>query len=138
VRVFLDTNVLASAFGTRGLCADVLRLILAEHDLVLGEVVIAESRKVLKMKFGVSAPTVTEIENFLRGYHVEPRPRDLLDLPLREHGDVLVVTSALRARADVLVTGDSEMLELKKTPESLRIRSPRQFWTLATGRRQRR
>jgi len=25
VRVFLDTNVLASAFGTRGLCAEVMQ-----------------------------------------------------------------------------------------------------------------
>jgi len=38
VRVFLDTNVLASAFGTRGLCADVLHIILREHELITGEV----------------------------------------------------------------------------------------------------
>ena len=42
MRVFLDTNVLASAFGTRGLCADVLRLIMAEHELITGEVVVEE------------------------------------------------------------------------------------------------
>ncbi len=137
MRVFLDTNVLASAFGTRGLCTDVLRLIIAEHDLVVGEVVIAELREVLKRKFGVTASTVAEVEGFLRGYHVEPRPRASLNLPLRDRADVLVVTSALRAHADVLVTGDSEMLALRKTPERLRILSPRQFWTLAAGSRQR-
>ena len=32
MRVFLDTNVQVSAFATRGLCADVLRLVLAEHE----------------------------------------------------------------------------------------------------------
>jgi hypothetical protein len=61
VRVFPDTNVLASAFGTRGLCADVLRLILADHELVTGEVVIEELRKVLRNKFEVSAATVKEV-----------------------------------------------------------------------------
>ena len=47
MRVFLDTNVLVSAFATRGLCADVLRLILAEHTLVTGEVVLRELRRAL-------------------------------------------------------------------------------------------
>jgi len=32
VRVFFDTNVLVSAFATRGLSADLLRLVLTEHD----------------------------------------------------------------------------------------------------------
>ena len=31
-------NVLVSAFATRGVCADVLRVVLAEHTLVTGEV----------------------------------------------------------------------------------------------------
>jgi len=29
VRVFLDTNVLVAAFATRGLCADLMRVVLA-------------------------------------------------------------------------------------------------------------
>ena len=34
VRVFFDTNVLVSAFLARGLCADLLRLVLREHSLL--------------------------------------------------------------------------------------------------------
>ena len=37
MNVALDTNVLAAAFGTRGLCADLLRVVLTGHDLVLAE-----------------------------------------------------------------------------------------------------
>ena len=48
MRIFPDTNVLACAFGKRGLCADVPRLVLAEHELVTGEVVIEELRAVPK------------------------------------------------------------------------------------------
>jgi predicted nucleic acid-binding protein len=40
VRVFFDTNVLVSAFLARGLCADLLRLVLTEHTLVTSEVVL--------------------------------------------------------------------------------------------------
>jgi predicted nucleic acid-binding protein len=100
VRVFPDTNVLASAFGTRGLCADVLRLILGEHEPVTGEVVIEELRRVLSRKFGVPADTVQEIESLLRGYHVEPEPRHLPDLKLSERNDLLLVGSAVRANAE--------------------------------------
>ena len=132
MRVFLDTNVLASAFGTRGLCVDVLRVILGEHELVTGEVVIEELRRVLSRKFGVPADTVKEIESFLCGYHVEPKPRELPNLNLSERAALMVVGSAITAKAEVLITGDHEMLALKKKPEGLRIVSPREFWNLAT------
>ncbi len=132
MRVFLDTNVLASAFGTRGLCVDVLRVILGEHELVTGEVVIEELRRVLSRKFGMPVDTVKEIESFLRGYHIEPKPRQLPDLELSEQGDLLVVASAVSARTEFVITGDHEMLALKKKPEDLRIVSPREFWNLAT------
>jgi predicted nucleic acid-binding protein len=48
LRGFLDTNVLVSAFATRGLCADVLRHVLTEHELLTGEVVLAELRRALR------------------------------------------------------------------------------------------
>jgi uncharacterized protein len=138
LRVFPDTNVLASAFGTRGLCADVLRLILREHELVTGEVVLEELRAVLRRKFGVPAKAVTEIESFLRGYQVQPKPRELPGLKLGDRNDLLVIGSALKAEAEILVTGDREMLELDEKPEALQIVSPREFWNLAAGRGKRR
>lgn len=66
MKVFLDTNVLVSAFATRGLCADVLRQVLAEHELLVGERVLREVRRVLRVKLRVSQPAVDEIEQFLR------------------------------------------------------------------------
>jgi uncharacterized protein len=134
VRVFPDTNVLASAFGTRGLCADVLRLILAEHELVTGELVIEELRGVLRRKFRVPAETVKEIESFLRSYHVEPKPLELPKLMLGDHNDLVVVASALKSEAEILVTGDQEILDLDEKPQGLRILSPREFWNVAAGK----
>ncbi len=130
MKIFLDTNVLASAFATRGLCADVLRHIVDWHELVIGEVVIEELREVLKRKFGTPAATVAEVEAFLRGYHVEPKVRKLPDLRLSQRNDILVVASAAAAGATVLVTGDREILELDNKPEGLQIMSPRDFWNM--------
>ena len=66
MRVFLDTNVLVSAFTTRGICADVVTVVVAEHQLVLGESVLAELTRVLSDKMKVPAPTIEEAESFLR------------------------------------------------------------------------
>ncbi|MFZ0889500.1 MAG: putative toxin-antitoxin system toxin component, PIN family [Candidatus Binataceae bacterium] len=131
MRVFLDTNVLASALGTRGLCSDVLRLILAEHELVTGEVVIEELRTVLRKKFSVPDQMVREIEAFLRDGYVAPEPERLPDLAPADRGDLRVIASALSARANVLVTGDRELLALTK-PQGLKVSSPREFRNIAS------
>lgn len=75
MRVFLDTNVLVSALTTRGLCADVLRVVLAEHDLIIGDVVLDELRRVLTERFLVPVPPqrVKEAETYLRTFEVVAR-----------------------------------------------------------------
>jgi predicted nucleic acid-binding protein len=80
VRVFLDTNVLASAFGSRGLCADLVRLLFAEHELVTSEFVLDELNRTLRDKFGVPEATVQEILALLRGHHVQSAPEKLLSI----------------------------------------------------------
>mgnify|MGYP002814035003 CR=1 FL=1 len=58
MRVFLDTNVLVSAFATRGMCADVLRVVLAEHTLITREVVLRELSRVLRTRIGMPSRLV--------------------------------------------------------------------------------
>jgi uncharacterized protein len=129
VRVFLDTNVLVSAFATRGLCADVVRHVLAEHQLVIGEVVLRELRKALRAKLKLPAATVTAIEELLREGEVIPKPRTPSDLEVRDPDDRWALVSAIAGRADVLVTGDRDLLEVAaRSP--VRIVDPRGFWTL--------
>ena len=129
MRVFLDTNVLVSAFATRGLCADLLRYVLVEHDLLVAEVVLAELRRVLKTRIRLPAPTVEEIERFLREYEVIPKPRTPPATKLRDPDDAWVLESALVGHADVLVTGDHDLLSLAGGVP-LRIVDPRGFWKL--------
>jgi predicted nucleic acid-binding protein len=66
VKAFLDTNVLVAAFTTRGLCADVPRTVLAEHELLLSPTLIEELRRTLVEKIGVPEQTVRDIVTFLR------------------------------------------------------------------------
>lgn len=127
MKVFLDTNVLVSAFTTRGLCADLLRRVLAEHELVTGEVVLRELRDVLLVRFRMPKVEVDGIEAFLRGFVVAPEPAAPHAVPIRDPDDGWVLASAVAAAADVLVTGDAELLVVADQVE-LRVMSPRQFW----------
>ncbi len=129
MRVFLDTNVLVSAFATRGVCADVLRVVLAEHTLVSGEVVLEELRRALRTRIKLPARLIDEIEGLLREHEVTPRPTERSPLPIRDPDDRWVLASAVDARADVLVTGDRDLLDVA-ADASVEIVDPRAFWEL--------
>jgi putative PIN family toxin of toxin-antitoxin system len=129
VRVFLDTNVLVAAFATRGLCADVMRAVLAEHQLITGEVVFTELRSLLVRRFKLPTATVEDILALLRDQEVVPKPRQPSDVPVRDPDDRWILASAAAGRADVLVTGDRDLLDVAgKAP--LPILDPRGFWNL--------
>jgi uncharacterized protein len=127
VRLLLDTNVLASAFATRGLCADVLRVALSDHELVVPEVVLDELRRVLRTKFRVPPPLVSEIEALLREHDVVRKPRSPGAVRLRDSSDEWILASALAGRADLIVSGDGDLLVLGSTGP-VPVLSPRQFW----------
>jgi putative PIN family toxin of toxin-antitoxin system len=129
LRVFLDTNVLVSAFASRGVCADVLRVVLAEHTLVTGEVVLRELGRVLRARIGLPPGIVREIDEFLREYEVVPKPATRAAVPQRDPDDQWVVASAVGSRADVLVTGDRDLLDIA-ADASIKIVDPRGFWEL--------
>ena len=129
MRVFLDTNVLVSAFASRGLCAEVLELVLLDHDLILGRNVLRELEKALREKVKLPVARLTEIVAFISSEatqvidHAEPA-NVKVDEP-----DALVLGEALTSHADLFVTGDAALLRLASVG-ALKIVSPRQFWEL--------
>jgi uncharacterized protein len=129
VRVCLDTNVLIAAFATRGLCADVLRAVLTEHDLVLGEVIFAEFRRVLKTKFRVPEDRVSSALAVFSTVDIVPKPAEPSSLQVRDRTDRWVLATALAGQADVLVTGDADPLDVADRAP-LPILAPRAFWEL--------
>lgn len=127
MRVFLDTNVLASALATRGLCSDLFRVVVAEHDLVVGEVVLEELRRVLAAKFGVPADRVAEVAELLRAYEMVSRPAKPDPILVSDAADRWILASARAANVDILVTGDAELLTVSNQAP-FRVASPRAFW----------
>ena len=129
MRVFLDTNVLVAAFATRGLCADVMRVVLAEHQLITGEVVLTELRSVLIRRIKLPQGKVDDIVELLRDQEVVPKPANPSEVLVRDPADRWILASAVAGRADVLVTGDRDLLDVADKA-SLPILDPRGFWNL--------
>jgi len=130
VRVFFDTNVLVAAFATRGLCADVFRLVLVEHELLVPPALIEEVIRTLTKKIHVPDQVVRGVVAFLRaaGSTVEGAP-ERPPIAVRDPDDVVILGEVLSGGADVLVTGDKDLLVLGQVG-ALRILDPRGFWEL--------
>ena len=127
MKVFFDTNVLVSAYTARGICADLLRHILAEHELLTGEVNLVELRHVLRDRFQAPSELIASIEAELRDEHIVPKPMKPSPLPIRDPDDRWVLASAVDGRADLLVTGDQDLLTIADQAP-LAIVDPRGCW----------
>ena len=127
MRIFLDTNVLVAGFAARGLCADVLRTVLAEHELITGEVVLGEVRDVLAQRIKLPPAVAADIVALLRAQEVIPIPASRSDIPVRDPDDQWILASAIAGHADVLVTGDHDLLAIAERAP-LTILNPRGLW----------
>jgi putative PIN family toxin of toxin-antitoxin system len=136
MKVFLDTNVLASAAATRGLCADVLREVFASHELFISDQVLFELKRVLGLKFGVGQDLIDDFIWLLLRDSVLAQPAELPRIELKDRDDLAIVGAAATAGVEVLVTGDKELLDLGRLG-NLEILSPRKFWERLKAQQQR-
>ena len=56
----------------------------------------------------------------------------MIQIPIKDQDDILILSAAIRGGAECFVTGDREILNLNSIQE-MRVLSPRQFWELITG-----
>ena len=132
MKVVLDANVIVAAFATRGLCESIFEFCLHSHEIILGERLLEEVRKNLSKKLRLPARTVSEITAFLRENATLVAPACLPATSCRDPNDVHVLGTATASHADYLVTGDKDLLVLKRF-RSIPIVSPRAFSDLVHG-----
>lgn len=137
MKVLFDSNIWVSALATRGLCADLLRLAMrrhgyAEFELLICEAVRLETLRILSDKLK-AAPTILENANAAMNLVREVDagvwhpPEDFPD-----PDDVGIVSAALGAQADWLVTGDKALLALVRI-ESMACLAPRPAYERLLG-----
>jgi uncharacterized protein len=128
VKVVLDANVLLSGAFATGLCSVLIDTLVASRawQIHLSDALLIEFHRHASGKFG--APP-EKIEAFLRpilDWAVMVTPSPVAQEACRDPNDLPVLGTALSARADVLVTGDKDLLTLVSF-QSIPILSPRQF-----------
>jgi putative PIN family toxin of toxin-antitoxin system len=133
MKVFLDTNVLVSAMATRGLCADVLREVLTSHQLVVSTPLFTELKRALRQKLQIPAELIDDAIEILQQDAHFATPSTFSDVKIRDKDDLMILSSALNGNADLLVTGDKELLDLGKVRD-MEIVSPRGFWKKVQAR----
>lgn len=127
MKVFLDTNVLVAAFATRGLCEDVLRVILVHHELLVGQSVVEELERVLVEKLRMPRDQASRVADFVRENARVIEPTEPAAWPESDPDDRWVLAAAMEGAADVLVTGDKDLLQIAGVAP-LPIVSPRELW----------
>ena len=125
--MLLDTNVLVAAFATRGLCQDVLRVVLAEHSLLASETILDELERTLAGKLRMPHRGVREVVTFIREQGDVAAPVDPAPWPENDPDDRWIVAAAIDGAADVLVTGDKDLLPVNREVR-FQIVTPRGFW----------
>lgn len=132
MRIFLDTNVLVSAFASRGLCAEVVEVVLLDHHLIIGRAVLRELEKALCEKVSLSVARSAEIVEFVSSEATQVVQQAEPAIANVDAADALVLGEALAGHADLFVTGDAALLRVASV-DALKIVSPRQFWEVLRG-----
>jgi putative PIN family toxin of toxin-antitoxin system len=131
-RICLDSNVLVAAFVARGLCADLLRLVMSEYELVAPELVAQNVRRTLSEKLKASPAALSTVEAIFERCDIVARGDSPSPIAVRDPDDERVLADAKSAGAEILVSGDQDLL-LVAEGSPIRILSPRAFMTLARG-----
>ena len=132
MKVVLDTNVIIAAFAARGLCADLYELCLADHQVVTSTHILDEVSDKLLSKLRLPVSRVADIRRHLEGVATVVVPIEVAVETCRDADDLPVIGTALAAQAEVLVTGDDDLLTLGAV-EGVRIVTPRRFWEMIKG-----
>ena len=127
MRVFLDTNVLAAGFATRGLCSDLVREVLENHELVTSLEILVELKRILTKKFKVPAEQVEEVLNLVHASSQIAEPSAQAAYEISDLDDVPHLSAAETAQCDFFVTGDKELWSTSPIG-AMRVVSPRDFW----------
>ena len=132
MRVVLDTNVFTAAVVADGLCRDLVRVRVLAHKLLTSPPLLRELRTTSRKKFAVEPVELLLLSQLNEevGIVAPVRPGRRV---CRDKSDDIVLATAIAGKADVIVTGDDDLLVLKQF-RGIRILSPRQFLELLDRR----
>jgi putative PIN family toxin of toxin-antitoxin system len=117
--------VLIAGLVAEGLCRDIVKHRLPACEVVTSHFLLDELAEKLKEKFGIDPKSLPLLEVYVNHATLveavrPPRP------VCRDPDDDLVLATALEGNAEIILTGDQDLLVLKEF-HRIKILSPRQF-----------
>src|SRR3989344_8733805 len=114
IRLVLDTNIIISSVFWRGNPYEVIRRgILGEYQLVISAEILGEVIDKLRNKFQFPEESIQELIDILMTYCHVVETINKFDV-VRDKKDNKIIECAFDGKADYIVTGDSDLLELKE------------------------
>ena len=131
MRIVIDTNVFISGLVFDGIPEKVIKSALSkDNKLIISAYIINETSRNLKNKFGLQPESLQLYQATMSVSQViyfDPFLWVLSDEP-----DNRVLETALKGKADFIVTGDKKLLGLKRY-KNIRIIKPAEFLNLIAG-----
>ena len=128
MRVLIDSSVLVAAHISRaGVCAELLEDVLMDHELVMSQFIIDELARKLRDKFKFTEDEIAQVRSHLLADCEMVSPVEVLSTACRDPNDLPVLGTAVAGRADVLITVDKDLLDLREY-SGISIIRPGQFW----------
>ena len=115
MRVVFDTNIFISAFVIPGSLAEkaILKMIEGEDSLLISKDIIHEVLSVLSLKFGRDREALSHVAVTLSGLAELVKPGGRVKIFMDEP-DNRILECAIYGEADLLVTGDKEILQQRE------------------------
>ena len=127
MKAVFDTNVLVAAFVTEGVCAKLVgRARWKELNLVISPFILKEFENVLLKKFSASKEQMRTASKLISEAAQIVSHESMVSGICHDPDDDQILSCSLSAEADYLVTGDSDLLELKEF-HGIRILTPGAF-----------
>ena len=115
MRVVFDTNIFISAFVIPGSLAEkaILKIIEEEDVLLISKDIIGEVLSVLSRKFGRDREGLSHVAVTLSDLAELVKPGKRVAV-FKDEPDNMILECALSGKADLVVTGDKKILELRE------------------------
>ena len=126
MKIVFDTNIIISGFLTvTGLSEYVFTLGLKRHEVVLSEYILEELRRKLTGKLQIPEAQVEELLNFLRNRTTIVKAAANPHIHFKDKKDIPILSLVEACRPHYFITGDKDLLLLKKLGHTLFL-SPRE------------
>jgi putative PIN family toxin of toxin-antitoxin system len=132
--VVLDTNVIIAAFATEGLCHSLFEHCIDQHEIYICDNLLSELTDKFEKKLKLPRKVYKNIIDYLSDNATLYNPPVLPRQICRDKNDDFILSLADTAKAQYIITGDNDLLELKRY-KNTKIIMPRDFWEIVRSKK---